>query len=521
MSSPLSLTTHSAWQDLIQHAKTLQNTHLKDLFKADPERFEQFSIEGAGLLLDYSKQRIVPKTIQILCTLAEQADLLGFRDQLERGGILNTTENRTVVHPQLRAFQNTKLTTSAKVRDERTHRQQLEKLKEWAEQLDPTIEDIVSLGIGGSDLGPRMIDDALHNIQISTHVPKRNLHFVSNMDGHTLQQLFKTLNPKKTLCIINSKTFTTPETLINATVFKDWFLKHSFSSMNHLVGVTAYPDRAKAFGISEDNIFQFEEGVGGRFSVWSPVGLSIILKYGIHVFQDFLAGAEAMDKHFFETPFEHNMPVIMALLGIWNINIWQYKTLAVIPYQDGLSLFPAYLQQLEMESNGKMWNKQGKLVGHDTAPVIWGGVGCDGQHAYMQLLHQGPNIIPVDFLVAAKGHAKFPEHQEFLIASCLAQSKALMEGSNENDATQSYKNCPGDRPSNTLVYDHLSPQTLGALIALYEHKVFVQGIIWGINSFDQWGVELGKTLVKQLLANKLTLDSSTSGLLAHMEKLKG
>lgn len=527
MSSP-------AWEALVKHHKTLVTVHMRDLFLADPERFSQFSIQVGDVLLDYSKQRITTETLGIFCALAEELQLPKQIEALFAGGIVNMSEQRPALHTALRDPSLVPIAVDGQ--DIKPNIQKvLARMEGFVDAVrsgrypkgcTKPIIDIISLGIGGSDLGPSMVCQALKNYKTSA----LNLHFVSNVDGNTLADVLAKCDPSTTLCIINSKTFTTPETLQNANSIKAWFCNALGvdAPMTHLVGITANPARAEAFGIAKDNIFEFWDFVGGRYSVWSSVGLPIALSLGMSHFRAFLKGAHAMDTHFASASFLENMPVLMAFMGIWNSNFWNCSTQAIIPYDDGLRQFSDYLQQLEMESNGKSARFDKGFVPFTTVPVIWGGVGCNGQHAYMQLLHQGTQVIPVDFLIAANGNADFPAHHQLLLASCFAQSKALMEGSLGivSDPLIDAKRCLGNRPSNTLLYPILTPEVLGSLIALYEHKVFVQGILWGINSFDQWGVELGKKLVNQLLPyleegkNTSELDSSSKGLIEFLARSK-
>jgi len=528
----------AAWEALKNHYQSVRGGTLQALFAADPNRYARFSVQVEDFLFDFSKQRITPETFEKLCQFAENHHLRDHIDALFSGKRVNLTEQRPALHMALRDPGLAPLRVDGLEIKEQIHAS-LEKMAQFVEGFssgqrvgatDKRITDVVSLGIGGSDLGPKMACFALEHFRTS----EIKLHFIANVDGATVSRVLKSLNPETTLCIINSKTFTTIETLQNAKTLKTWF-QHSLgekSTEQHLIGVTANKSAAMQFGISNENIFEFWDFVGGRYSIWSSVGLPIALLIGMPQFREFLAGAYAIDKHFCSAPFSENIPVLMALLGIWNINFCGYSTHAIIPYEDGLEYFPDYLQQLEMESNGKRAAKENGFVEHSTAPIIWGGVGCNNQHAYMQLLHQGTQVVPVDFLVAAKAHPQFEEHHQLLLASCLSQSKALMEGNfsfPENDFARERcldaKRCFGDRPSSTLMYTALTPRVLGALIALYEHKVFVQGVLWGINSFDQFGVELGKTLVKEILAQleqstDKNLDSSTQGLIEFYRKNK-
>jgi len=520
------------WPELTLHHQSLAKVHLQDLFMNNPQRFSEFSVSFESLLLDYSKQKVTQETIWKLCALAEERDLKEQIHRLFSGEIVNSSEQRQALHTALRDRSDTPLLVKGhNIKPEM--KKVLAAMDRCVTDLrsghfrgatGKPIKDVISLGIGGSDLGPAMVNEALHRYKTTD----LKIHFISNVDGWSLAALLKHLDPATTLCIINSKTFTTPETLQNAETIKVWFQKALGQDIQkHLIATTAYPERAQSFGVAEENIFEFWDFIGGRYSVWSSVGLPIALALGMENFKDFLAGANSMDQHFYSAPFDKNMPVLMALIGIWNINFWGCKTLAVLPYDDGLKQLPDYLQQLEMESNGKKADKEKGFVPYDTAPVIWGGVGCNGQHAYMQLLHQGTQVIPVDFLIAAEGHPDFEDQQKLLVASCLSQSKALMEGSKDKLALgplSDAKLCEGNRPSNTLIYSKLTPKVLGSLIALYEHKVFTQAVLWGINPFDQWGVELGKKLVNEILPHlgKSSIpgstDSSTAGLIEFFQK---
>ncbi len=522
-------TQRAGWQDLYSHYESLSSVHLKDLFQADPERFSRFSVRQGDILLDYSKQRVTTETMQKLCGFAKEQGLSEQIKAMFSGQIVNPSEQRPALHVVLRDLTPEPLLVNG--RNIKSDVQNvLARVEAFAEGIrsgakkgstGKRFTDIISLGIGGSDLGPAMVCEALQEYK-TTDI---TLHFISNVDGKSLATLLKKLDPATTLCIINSKTFTTPETLQNAKAIKKWLAQTLGEKNNslHLVGVTANQERAESFGLLKDQIFEFWDFVGGRYSVWSSVGLPIAILLGMPNFRAFLAGAHEMDQHFYSAPFAENMPVLMALLGLWNINFAECATQAIIPYDDGLRKFPDYLQQLEMESNGKKAKKDSGFVSYSTAPVIWGGVGCNGQHAYMQLLHQGTQVIPVDFLIAAHGHPEYEAHHQLLVGSCLSQSKALMEGTPTEalaaDHLQHAKICFGNRPSTTVMYTKLTPHVLGALVALYEHKVFVQGVLWGINSFDQWGVELGKKLVKEILpylessAQTASLDSSTNGLI--------
>lgn len=486
------------WQMLVQHQQQNSKLKLVDMFAVDPNRAQRFTLMQPDLLLDFSKQKITPETVKLLCDLAQQRNLQQKIQDLFSGELVNTTEKRPALHMDLRnpVAKNPQISVV------------LEQMNDFVNMMQYSeYTDVIILGIGGSDLGPRLVCEALAPYRVTN----LRLHFIANVDGDTITPLLQNLNPATTICIINSKTFTTIETLANAILIKEWLGAHSYSNV---WAVTAYAKAAAEFGIDPKHIFEFWDWVGGRYSVWSAVGLPIALSIGMVNFKRFLAGAHAMDEHFVTTDFANNMPVMLALIGIWNINFNNYPTLAIIPYADGLQLLPAYLQQLEMESNGKSAENSGGFADYQTAPVIWGGVGCNAQHAYMQMLHQGTQIVPVDFLVARHSINGPAQLQELLIASCLGQSQALMSG---RDSAEYFKVCPGNRPSTTMMFDRITPEFVGKLIALYEHKVFVQGVIWQIQSFDQWGVQLGKDLIKDVLsllhgADLQHVDSSTANL---------
>lgn len=494
------LTNKKSWQALSQHQKQLAKSSLADLFAADPQRFHNFSVALDDFLFDFSKQHVNNATIELLCALAEECELQTAISDLFSGAKVNKTEQRAALHTELR-------NPHPKHGEIKKVLAQMSEFVHFMQQSSYT--DIIVLGIGGSDLGPRLVCEALSAYAIN----KQRLHFVANVDADTLMPLLQRLDPRKTVCLINSKTFTTIETLTNAKIIHAWI---GDNAMQQTWASTANPGAAEKFGLLANQIFMFWDWVGGRYSVWSSVGLSIALYIGMENFQRLLHGAHAMDQHFSTAPFAENIPVLQALIGVWNINFNNHLSLCIQPYADGLQLLPSYLQQLEMESNGKSAANSGGMVNYQTAPVIWGGVGCNSQHAYMQMLHQGTQVVPVDFLVARRNHAGNTELQQLLVASCLGQSQALMNGRGN---AESYKVCPGNRPSTTFMFDALTPETVGKLIALYEHKVFVQGVIWQIQSFDQWGVQLGKDLIKdalQVIKNKdlQSLDSSTAGLLS-------
>jgi glucose-6-phosphate isomerase len=537
-----SLTDTSTWQALQQHLNLAKTWQARDLFADDPSRFDKFSLETAGLFLDYSKNIVDEKTLSLLCALARDAQVEAKRDAMFAGNEINRTEHRAVLHTALRRPREDKLLLDGKDVVTDVHAV-LDRVADFTDRVrsgawrgfdNREITDVVNIGIGGSYLGPKMTCQALRSF---AH-PRLKSHFVSNVDGHDLDALLPQIDPATTLFIISSKTFSTSETMTNAQSARAWFLKHAAEKElpRHFVAVSTNLKLVTAFGIAPENMFPFWDWVGGRYSVWSAIGLSLALSIGIDNFKEFLAGAHAMDTHFQNAPLEKNLPAIMALIGIWNRNFLGSTSISIAPYHQDLSFFPGYLQQLEMESNGKRVQMDGSQVAVATCPVIWGDTGTNGQHAYFQMLHQGTDITPVDFIAALKPSHHLENHQVRLLANCFAQSEAFMRGKNAEEvradmATQGlsedeiarlipHRTFPGNRPSNTILMDALTPSTLGALIALYEHKVFVQGAIWGINSFDQWGVELGKVLAQNIEA-ELTgqtkdaqHDSSTNGLIA-------
>lgn len=536
------LTSTAAYKKLQQHYLDSKDRSLRDLFEADAERFSKFSIEGAELFLDYSKNPVDEHTVSLLIALAREAQVEQRRDAMFSGEKINLTEHRAVLHTALRAPRDARLELGGReiVQDVHAVLDQVGAFSErvrsgdWLGYDGQQITDVVNIGIGGSFLGPKMTCEALRSF---AH-PRLTMHFVSNVDGHDLDALLGKVNPATTLFIIASKVFNTAETMKNAHSARDWFLKHTKEAdlPKHFVAVSTNLKAVQEFGIAPENMFPFWDWVGGRYSVWSAIGLSLAISVGIDQFREFLAGAHAMDEHFKQAPLDKNLPIMLALIGIWNRNFLNTQSVSIAPYHQDLKLFPGYLQQLEMESNGKQVKLDGSTVDIATCPVIWGDVGTNGQHAYFQLLHQGTEITPVDFIAALTPNHNLPGHQALLLANCFAQSEALMRGKNTDEvrsdmaaqglpADEIEKLLPhrifkGNRPSNTILMDVLTPHTLGALIALYEHKVFVQGVIWGINSFDQWGVELGKVLAKTI-AGELTQqadpalhDSSTNGLIA-------
>ena len=549
----MDLSQSSAWSALATHKQEIEKLHIRELFQQDGERFKRFSIQWGELLLDYSKNRITPRTMELLLDLARSVELEKKRDEMFLGAQINSTEQRAVLHTALRRPPGYSLTVdgldlSAEIADV------LAQMKgccervisgSWKGYTGKRMTDVVNIGIGGSDLGPCMVTEALRPF---AHGHLR-VHFVSNIDGTHISETLKKLDPETTLFVIASKTFTTQETLTNAMSAREWFLIHAAEQSHiakHFVAVSTNRAKVVEFGIDEANMFRFWEWVGGRYSLWSSIGLSIALFLGFDRFQELLNGAYAMDEHFCHEPLERNIPVLLALLGVWYNNFFDVSSHAVIPYDQYLHRFPAYLQQLDMESNGKRVDKQGQTVSYATGPVIWGEPGTNSQHAFFQLLHQSPNFIPADFIVPLKTQNPTGEHHDILLANCFAQTEALMKGKNELEVRQEleatgiepseldallpHKVFPGNRPTNTLLFGELNPFALGSLIAMYEHKVFVQGIIWGVNSFDQWGVELGKQLAKAIFPEiqgderVSSHDSSTNALInayreARMKKM--
>ncbi|MFZ4525343.1 MAG: glucose-6-phosphate isomerase [Chlorobium sp.] len=517
----MNLSQSAQWRTLQAHKLEIEKLQMREMFFQDSARFERFSIQWEGLMLDYSKNRITPRTIELLLDLARNAGLEKKRDEMFAGEPINYTEGRAVLHTALRrppgySLEIDGLDLSSEIADV------LAQMKDccervisgtWRGYTGKRMTDVVNIGIGGSDLGPCMVTEALRPFAHG----QLQVHFVSNIDGTHISETLKKLNPETTLFIIASKTFTTQETLTNAMTAREWFLSHSGDESHvakHFVAVSTNRTKVVEFGIDEANMFRFWDWVGGRYSLWSSIGLSIALFLGFDHFQSLLNGAFAMDEHFRNEPLERNIPVLLALLGIWYNNFFAFASHAVIPYDQYLHRFPAFLQQLDMESNGKRVNGEGSTVDYATGPVIWGEPGTNSQHAFFQLLHQGPDVIPADFIVPLKTQNPVGEHHDILLANCFAQTEALMKGKNEQEVRQEleaagcddaevhkllpHKVFPGNRPTNTILVDELNPFTLGSLIAMYEQKVFVQGIIWEINSFDQWGVELGKQLAKAI-----------------------
>ncbi len=539
--NPTNLANTAVFQKLGKHAEKAGKWSLKELFRNDPGRFPAMTLTAGGLFLDFSKNFLTKETLSLLLELAKECDLEKIRDRMFEGDKINTTEHRAVLHTALRAPRYEKVLVDGKnvIPDIQAVLDQMRRFSEkihsgeWKGFTGKPITDIVNIGIGGSDAGPRMVCQAMRPF----HIKELNVHFVANVDGHDLDMVLNRVRPETTLFIIASKTFTTLETMLNAHSARSWFLNHGTirDIQKHFVAISTNREAVEKFGIHHDNLFPFWDWVGGRYSVWSAIGLPVVLAIGYNHFTEFLAGAHAMDVHFRYAPLASNMPVLLGLTGIWNRNFLGCTSVSVAPYLQDLVSFPGYLQQLEMESNGKQVQKNGEPVTYGSCPVIWGNVGTNGQHAYFQLLHQGTEIIPVDFIVALSPHHTLAKHHSALLANCFAQSEALMKGKTadqvradleasgmspqEIETQIPQRTFPGNRPSNTILMNVLRPETLGALMALYEHKTFVQGVIWNINSFDQWGVELGKVLAQTIqkeLENNISEDhdSSTSGLIA-------
>ena len=521
---------------------------MRQLFAEDEQRFEHFSQEFDGLLLDYSKNRITRETMELLCELARAASLEAWRDAMFLGDKINSTENRAVLHTALRAPESKTIRFNDKDVVPDVH-QVLNHMAGFSEQVrsgqwtgytGQAITDVVNIGIGGSDLGPKMVCEALKPYQ-ADHL---NFHFVSNVDGTQIESILDGLDAATTLFIIVSKTFTTQETITNAKTARQWFLQHVQSDTQvskHFVAVSTNREKVEEFGISPDNMFGFWDWVGGRYSLWSAVGLSIMMAIGVESHRQLLAGAHAMDEHFRQQPLEQNMPVILALISYWYRQFFHTGSHAVLPYDYLLKYLPSYLQQADMESNGKSTDREGNQVDYDTASVLWGDSGINGQHSFYQLLHQGTQFVPVDFIASVNTHSSLKEHHDIMISNVLAQGEALMLGRNEAetrkvleqrhddneliDSLLPHMVFAGNRPSNTLLLDEITPYRLGMLIALYEHRIFVEGILWNINSYDQWGVELGKQLAGQILpqlgADETIMDhdDSTNGLINHYRQL--
>ena len=516
------LTETPEWSALMNHRAQLEGLPLRELFERDPQRYPRLTLEAAGLTLDYSRNRVTDQTLGLLTKLARTRGLTERVAALFQGAPLNTTENRPALHTALRQ-PHTEATQVGGEDIMPAIQATLARMEtftnavrsgEWRGMNGDAITDVVSIGIGGSYLGPLMATEALKPFQSE----RPRCHYVANVDSSEIQEALSRLDPATTLFLIQSKSFTTQETLANARVARQWFLDGGGTEatiQHHFAAVTANAELARDFGIAADSVFPMWDWVGGRYSLWSAIGLPVALAVGMARFRELLAGAHAMDRHFREAPVEANMPMIMGLLGLWYLHGFDAHSQAVIPYDHYLRHLPEHLQQLDMESNGKGVSQGGTSVTHHTGPVIWGGPGVNGQHAYHQLLHQGTRLVPVDFILPLTSHNPVGEHHAMLAANCLAQARALMLGRTEDEVraemiaqgvTQAearrlapHRAIPGNRPSNLLTMEALDPSTLGALIALYEHRTFVQAAVWDINPFDQWGVELGKEIGGRVL----------------------
>jgi len=525
-----------AWSALQTHYEQIRDEKLRDWFAPAndpaPTRAERFTFAGAGLAADFSKNRITDATLKLLVQLAREAGVEARRDAMFKGEVVNPTEGRAALHTALRATE-ADAPFHAQILAERAKMAKFAdavRSGAWTGYTGKRIRHVVNIGIGGSDLGPKMVVHALKHLEL----PEITSHFVSNVDGADLWRTIEDIDPEETLAIIVSKTFTTLETMTNALSMRDWFVKHGCPQSElakHFVGVSANPAEVVKFGIAKENGFEMWDWVGGRYSLWSAVGLSIMIAIGPQQFDELLAGAHDMDKHFREAPLEKNLPVLLGMIGIWYRNFFGSQSYLVAPYSEALHYLPSYLQQLEMESNGKSARLDGRFVDYATSAVTWGEPGTNGQHAFFQMLHQGPTIVPIDFIAVLTPEHPLADHHPKLLANCFAQSEALMLGRTEEEARKiagpdkpelvPHIMFPGNRPTTTLLVDALTARSLGAIIALYEHKVLVQASVWDINPFDQWGVELGKILGKVVEAD-LTApgadvkahDSSTAALIA-------
>lgn len=542
-------TQTQSWQKLVSHFETMKDQHMRDLFLADEARFNKFSICYEDILLDYSKNRISEESMQLLRELAREVQLKDAIEAMFSGAKINETEGRAVLHTALRYFGEEELTVDGQaVRAD--VREVLARMKTFSEKITSgqwkgytgkSIRNIVNIGIGGSDLGPLMVTEALKAYK-QAHL---QVHFVSNVDGTHLAETLQQVSPEDTLFIIASKSFTTQETMTNAHSAQDWFMQAALDKeqvKKHFVALSTNRSGVADFGIDPENMFGFWDWVGGRYSLWSAIGLSIACYLGYDHFEQLLKGAEAMDKHFRETDFEHNLPVTLALLGIWYNNFFEAESEALLPYDQYLHRFAAYFQQGNMESNGKYIDRNGQPVNYQTGPIIWGEPGTNGQHAFYQLIHQGSKLIPCDFLAPAISLNPLGDHHAKLLSNYFAQTEALMRGKTEAEVMTELKNAgkseaeiqkllpfkvfQGNIPTNSILFKKLDPYTLGSLIAMYEHKIFVQGVIWNIFSFDQWGVELGKQLAKKILPELesdvpvTSHDASTNGLINAFKNMR-
>ncbi len=544
------LTQSAAWKALEGHQKVVGAMQMREMFAADPGRFEKFSAQFGDILLDYSKNRITDETMPLLMKLAEEMQLGQWIGRMFDGEKINMTENRAVLHVALRNRSNRPILVDGKdvmpgVNAVLKHmRQFVEQVRGggWKGYTGKTISDVVNIGIGGSDLGPVMVTEALKPYGSD----KLRVHFVSNVDGTHIAETLKKINPEMALFIVASKTFTTQETMTNANTAKDWFLKSAKDQSaiaRHFVALSTNTSEVVKFGIDPANMFEFWDWVGGRYSLWSAIGLPIALYIGMDNFEELLGGAFEMDEHFRTTPFEKNLPVILAVLGVWYNNFFGAETQAILPYDQYMHRFAAYFQQGDMESNGKSITRDNQHVDYQTGPIIWGEPGTNGQHAFYQLIHQGTKMIPCDFLAPVQTQNPIGQHHPILLSNFFAQTEALMKGKTEAQVREElvkegkspaqieslwpHKVFEGNRPTNSIMFKKLTPKVLGSLVAMYEHKIFVQGVIWNINSYDQWGVELGKQLAKVILPELAgsgevkSHDASTNGLINFYKRNRG
>ena len=536
------LTQSKTWKALEQHFGEVSSLHMRDMFAEDPQRFDRFSLKLNDILFDYSKNRINSQTMEHLYRLADDCDVRQWIDRMFAGEAINHTENRAVLHTALRNRDGQPILVDGEdvLPAVRTERERVRKLAEairtrsWRGCHNQPITDVVNIGIGGSNLGPLMVTEALRPYALHD----LNVHYVSNIDENHITDTLEKLNPETTFFIIASKSFTTQDTMVNAETARQWHINNVGTDSHidkHFSAVSSNIDAAKAFGIHEDNIFRMWDWVGGRYSLWSAISLPIVIAIGQDNFDELLQGAHEADQHFKDAPLEENIPITMALLGIWYNNFFDAEAIAVLPYDQHLHKFPSYLQQADMESNGKAVDREEHTVDYSTGPVLFGEIGISAQHAFFQLLHQGTKLVPADILASVSNVRGIARHHRALMSNVFAQAEALMKGKTEQEAYAELKASgldedvikvllpnkifPGNRPTNTFLFNSLTPATLGSLIALYEHKIFIQGIIWNINSFDQWGVELGKQLASGILPeledNEPTHehDSSTNGLI--------
>ena len=543
-------TTTKAWQQLQQHAAGMKQVHMRKLFAEDAQRFEQYSLRFEDILFDYSKNLITKETLGLLLDLARECQVEAGREAMFSAEKINATENRAVLHTALRNVSNEAVMLDGKNVMEDVNAV-LQKMEQFCKQIHSgelkgytgkPIRYIVNIGIGGSDLGPVMVTEALRPYWVKSMQP----YFVSNVDGTHIAETLKKVTPDETLFLIASKTFTTQETMTNALTARQWFLEHAKDEAHialHFAALSTNEKAVTAFGINPKNMFEFWDWVGGRYSLWSAIGLSIALTIGFDNFKQLLEGAHAVDKHFRQTPLEKNIPVIMALVGLWYGNFFDAHTEAILPYDQYMHRFAAYFQQGNMESNGKYVDRNGQPVTYQTGPIVWGEPGTNGQHAFYQLIHQGTKLIPCDFIAPAISHNPTGDHHVKLLSNFFAQTEALMNGKTPEEVRAEleksgmtadevakltpYKVFTGNRPTNSFLVKEITPRSLGSLTALYEHKIFVQGVIWNIYTFDQWGVELGKQLANKILpelqnADKVTgHDASTNGLINEWKKMKG